>query len=427
MAYIESFLHYVGVVFICGIVLLAGLFVLLFIFLLIKTIIKSKKDDFSEINQIFKNIKNYRIWKFLIYSYIFGVSFFYIIQSFNYYGKNRAYPEAKAYKIVSDISVFFFETFVASRNLYFKPQGLKIIEPYEEWQTYLLNKAFKYIPQNDGERAIWKYEYLYANYIRARTAPIDFEKLDEVNLKALINVGGHFTLYKPSAQNMIQDISSMLDLLLDGNIEDNTYKEINRYVIASLFGVWIDYKKFLYYSLGEIYGGDKWISFVNISYNWTEDHTYLTRIKKLSNLLDEAKEKLNQNKELQKFFKSHKYLYPEMMGLKVALQANLVYVDLLYKDFSCQMESLKKYLQYRKEFIIYSNVDKDYQRFNWKEKFNSEGLVESHSGVLATYYLYKICDITRNELIFKNELNFDGINSKNALVKTKTILERIER
>ena len=114
---------------------------------------------------------------------------FYIIQSFNYYGKNRAYPEAKAYKIVSDISVFFSETFVASRNLYFKPQGLKFIEPYEEWQTYLLNKAFKYIPQNDGERAIWKYEYLYANYIRARTAPIDFEKLDEVNLKALINIG----------------------------------------------------------------------------------------------------------------------------------------------------------------------------------------------------------------------------------------------
>ena len=56
MAYIESFLLYVGVVFLCGIVLLAGLFVILFIFLLIKTVIKSKKDDFSEINQIFKNI-----------------------------------------------------------------------------------------------------------------------------------------------------------------------------------------------------------------------------------------------------------------------------------------------------------------------------------------------------------------------------------
>lgn len=116
-----------------------------------------------------------------------------------------------------------------------------------------------------------------------------------------------------------------------------------------------------------------------------------------------------------------------MMGLKVALQANLVYVDLLYKDFSCQMESLKKYLQYRKEFIIYSNANKDYQRFNWKEKFNSEGLVESDNGVLAKYYLHKICDIPRNELTFKNELNFDGINSKNALVKTKTILERIEK
>lgn len=226
---------------------------------------------------------------------------------------------------------------------------------------------------------------------------------------------------------MIQDISSMLDLLLDGNIEDNTYKEINRYVIASLFGVWIEDKKFLYYSLGVKKAEEYDVDYSNKINQWTEDHTYLARIKKLSNLLDEAKEKLNQNKELQNFFKSNKYLYPEMMGLKVALQANLVYVDLLYKDFSCQMESLKKYLQYREEFITYSNLDKEYKRLNWKEKFNSEGLVESHTGVLAKYYLHKICDIPSNELTFKNELNFDGINSKNALVKTKTILERIEK
>lgn len=425
MAYIESFLLYVGVVFLCGIVLLAGLFVILFIFLLIKTVIKSKKDDFSEINQIFKNIKNYSIWKFLIYSYIFGVTFFYIVQSFNYYGKNRAYPEAKAYKIVSDISVFFFETFVASRNLYFKPQGLKFIEPYEEWQTYLLNKAFKYIPQNDGERAIWKYEYLYANYIRARTAPIDFEKLDEVDLKALINVGGLFTLYKTSAQNMIQDISSMLDLLLDGNIEDNTYKEINRYAIASLFGVWIEDKKFLYYSLG-VKENEYDVDYSNKINQWTEDNTYLNQIKKLSNLLDEAKEKLNQNKELQNFFKSHKYLYPEMMGLKVALQANLVYVDLLYKDFSCQMESLKKYLQYRKEFISYANTSNVYSKFTFQERIYAQSLVEYYENSLIMYILNNKCKVKQEDLILKDKIitnwNFDLVSKK-----TKTILERIEK
>lgn len=156
--------------------------------------------------------------------------------------------------------------------------------------------------------------------------------MDEVNLKALINVGGLFTLYKPSAKSMIQDISSMLNLHLEGNIEDNTYKEINRYAIASLFGVWIEDKRFLYYSLG-VKENEYDVDYSNKINQWTEDNTYLSRIKKLSNLLDEAKEKLNQNKELQNFFKSHKYLYPEMIGLKVVLQTNLVYVDLLYKDF----------------------------------------------------------------------------------------------
>lgn len=426
MAYIESLFYYVLIVGISLVSFYLVIFLISFIYLSIKTTIKNKRGaSFYENQEIFKKIKQHKALKFFIYIYSVAFIFFYVFQSFNYYGKDRAYPEAKAYKIVADVSAFFFETFVASRNLYFKPEGLKYIKPYEQWQNYLINKAFNYIPEDDGERAIWKYEYLYANYTRANTAPIDFEKLDATNLKALINVGGHPTLYKPSAQTMVQDISKMIDLLLDGNIKDKSYKNINRYAIASLYGVWIEDMKFLYYSLGELYSSDKWTEFINGSYNWTEDNIYLERIKRLSVLLDEAKEKLNQDKTLKSFFKSHKYLYPEMMGLRVALQAHLVYVDLLYKDFSCNMESVEKYLQYRKEFIKYANIGKVYKSFNWMERYSAEKLVKTHSGALAKYYLYKSCKITKDELKFKNKIEFEWTTTKNAVVKTNIILERI--
>lgn len=438
MAYIESFLLYLFVVAIIFLILMLPIVIIGWSLSYIEFFNKRKFFQFLFLKKtkFFKNQSEpyYNIYKilksnaivFLTIIYVTALSIFYINQSSNYYGKERAYPEAKAYKIVADVSAFFFETFVSSRNLYFKPNGSKYIKPYEQWQTYLLNKAFRYIPKNDGERAIWKYEYLYANYIRANTAPIDFKKLDAVNLKALLHVGGHPTIYKPSAQTMINDISEMLDLLLDGNIKDIAYKDVNRYAIASLYGVWIEDMKFLYYSLGELYNSDKRTEFINKSYSWTEDNRYLERIKKLSVLLDEVKEKINQDKALKGFFKSHKYIYPEMVGLRVALQAHLVYVDLLYKNFSCKMESLQKYLQYRKEFIKYAKTDKVYKNFNWMEKHSAEKLVKTHSGALAKYYLYKSCKITRDELKFKNKIKFEWTRTRNVVVKTNIILKRIE-
>lgn len=423
MAYIEGFFYYFLIVGISFLVFYFILFLSSFTFLTVKTTFKNKRiASFYEYKEIVSKIKNHKVFKFLIYGYLLGFIFFYMIQSFEYYGKDRAYPQAKAYKIVADINAFFFETFFASRNLFYKPSGIKYIEAYEKLQMFFINKGFAYIPKDDGERAVWKYEYIYANYIRARTAPIDFEKLNVMELNSLIKVGGHQTLYKQSAQIMIEDISSMVDLLLDGNIKDNTYKNVHRYTLASLYGVWIEEKRFLYYSLDErTYA----LTYKEIQKHydsidvWTEDTTYLKRVDRLLNLLDEVPTLIEKNKALKRFFKSHKYIYPELMGLRVALAGELSYVDLLYKEkLSCDMKSVQHFLKNLHEFMHYIQTDRVYKKFSWKETWHVTGL-ENHEGAVTKYFLYKKCNVTK----LNRKLKFNW--GDEPTTRTKKILERI--
>lgn len=62
MAYIESLFYYLGVGFISFIIIyiiiFGGIFLVLFISVLIKRIIRSKKDDFSEFYEILIKVKN---------------------------------------------------------------------------------------------------------------------------------------------------------------------------------------------------------------------------------------------------------------------------------------------------------------------------------------------------------------------------------
>ena len=74
-----------------------------------------------------------------------------------------------------------------------------------------MKKGFEYIPKEDAERAIWKYELYYANYVRAMAAPIDFEKLTYDDLRYILNIGGHTTIYKPKAKEMLIEVEHLLE------------------------------------------------------------------------------------------------------------------------------------------------------------------------------------------------------------------------
>jgi hypothetical protein len=376
-------------------------------------------DVTGELNkEYFYKLLKHKLFKFLVLAYFATFTFFYINQASDYFSEKRAYPQAKAYKIVADLVLFHYDFFISNRNLYYKPSGLKYINTYQKIQNYLMQKGFEYIPQDDAERVIWKYEYFYSQYIRAMAAPIDFKKLHKSDLGYILRIGGHPTIYKPQAKQMLIEAESLLDSLMNKPMKDKYYDEVNRYTTTILFSEWWDKFSFLHFTLG-VRTVDEYSNMEQreVRASWTDDKEYLIRLNKLSNHLDITKEKIDNSKQLQKEMKKHKLLYPDLMGLKVKFMSNLTYADMQYNEISCKNNMLQKYFFYKTEFVQYARTDRIYKKMNWHEKWISKKLSDHN---LEDYLLNQFCDIDAKSLevdgdIFSYE---DGTTNK-----TKKIIE----
>jgi hypothetical protein len=440
MAYIESLFYYVLIVSIAFVVIFSVVFVVFFIVKTIQSYFEKRSDDnHIVINRRSDYLFGKRLVRFIvkhrfvkIFSLLYVVTFvsFYFIQSFEYYGSDRAYPKAKAYKIVADVNNFFFETFFASRNLYYKPSGVKYINAYEKLQRFFINKGFEYIPKEDGERAIWEYEYLYANYVRAKIAPIDFEKLDEREKRLLIIMDGANLIHKPIAREMLHKAGDLVGRLMENEIKDKTYDEIYRYSVATLFAVWIEQMRYLYYSLHTYaYKNPKMserIKYINkVRYGWVEDNNYLKRVKKLSGWIDDTIKKVESTKALQNFLNQHKYIFPDMMALRVAMMSRIVLHEMYYKGFSCESENIQKYIKYRKEFIWYAKNNKVYKKFSKKEKRRSEKLYDYEDNFFISSMMIRYCGVTQEEFSYEDKIDMNWYADEMRSEKRKQILERI--
>jgi len=428
MPYLESFIYYIAVVGTVFIVLYLTIVVTLFLLGQIKlffSIGDHGNFNFQDQKSLFLSIVKHKFLKLFIIFYVASFSFFYVNKAFEYYGEDRAYPKAKSYKIVADVVAFNYGFFISSRNLYFRPSGLQFIEAYQKIQKHLMQKGFQYIPQEDAERAIWKYEYYYADYVKARTAPIDFEALDEDNLKWIVMVGNHPTKYKLSAQKMLYEIDELVDALMKSNIKDKTYSEINRYAVFINLITWWEHMDFLYHSLGGE-TVDKYYENTQSKLElWTKNQKYLQRTEEVINWLNRSKEHIDGHKKAQSFFTSRKYLYPDMMALRVGLQSKLTYADLLYTRFSCNMKMLQNYFKVRKEFVYFAKTNMAFQQLSLKEHRHSKALVDYEKNFLLVYILSHYCEIPKKKLIYKENIEYEW-DLKETLSTTKKILKRIE-
>ena len=404
MVYIEAFLLYVAVVLFMFVVLFGGAVFLYMLFGQLKLFFV--KEDVTwerEKEFLYKLVKN-RFFKFLILAYFATFTFFYINKAVDYFGVDRAYPKAKAYKIVADLILFDYDFFIANRNLYYRPIGLKFIKPYQKIQNYLMQKGFQYIPKDDAERAIWKYEYFYSQYVRAMAAPIDFEKLSPNDLGYILRIGGHPTIYKPTAKEMLIEVEYLLDMLMNNPMKDKRYDKVERYTTTILFSEWWQKFSFLHYTLGvRTVDEEQSKEYTRIEYQWTDDKKYLARLKRLSHWLDVTKEKFDTSKQLQKERKRHKLLYPDLMGLRVYFEMKLTYVDLLYKTFTCKMDNLQDYMKKRKDFIDYYKIS-NFKELSWKERTYAEGLVRYGQNGTIVYVLHNFCKVDKNKLKFKENM-----------------------
>ena len=422
MAYIESFLLYVVVV--LSVFLIPFIFFLFFYMLYGQFRLSYEHGTVTgEMNKeyFYKLLKN-RYFKFIVLAYFATFTFFYINKATDYFGENRDYPQAKAYKIVADLVLFDYDFLIANRDLYYKPSGLKYINAYQKIQNYLMQKGFEYIPKDDAERAIWKYEYFYSQYIRAMAAPIDFKKLHKSDLGYILRIGGHPTVYKPKAKEMLIEVESLLDSLMTNPMKDKYYDEVNRYTTTILFSEWWEKFSFLHYTLGvrtphEALSKD----YTKLEYQWTDDKEYLERLNKLSNWLDITKDKIDNSKQLQKEMKRHKLLYPDLMGLRVKFMSNLTYANMQHNEISCKNKMLQKYFIYKTEFLKFSNSNYDYINLKGKQRWFQRSLV--NSGTLD-YVLFKYCNIKKNKLEFERSILTNwNMDSNGISNKTKKILE----
>ncbi len=423
MAYIESFLLYIAVVFFMFVVLFGGVVFLYMLFGQLKLFFVTEEVTFEkEKNFLYKLIKN-KFFKFLILAYFAIFTFFYINKAVEYFGKDRAYPQAKAYKIVADLVLFHNDFFISNRNLYYRPIGLKFIEPYQKVQNYLMQKAFRYIPKDDAERAIWKYEYFYSQYIRAMAAPIDFEKLTPNDLGYILRIGGHPTIYKPQAKEMLIEVEYLLDMLMTNPMKDKYYDAVNRYTTTILFSQWWQKFSFLHYTLGARTVDEEMSKeHQKLLYQWTDDKEYISRLKRLLQWLDITKDKIDNLKQLQKEIKKHKLLYPDLMGLRVKFISDLTYADMQNENnIGCNNKFLQQYLIYKTEFVKYAKTDRTYKNMNWHERWVSESLANDN---LEDYLLSKYRAIAISNLEIDNSIDLDFDTVYHDLPeKTKKILK----
>ena len=156
MAYVEAFLLYVAVVLFMFVVLFGSVAV---VFVVLGYAQKLKSKWF----------------KLAIVTYFAIFAFFYVNQAIRYFADDRAYPKAKAYAIVANTVMLWhslgvnirmkkgFESYYRLVN-YENPLDRKI----QKIQSFLLQRMYRYIPEEDGEREYWYYTYkqLYVAKIR---------------------------------------------------------------------------------------------------------------------------------------------------------------------------------------------------------------------------------------------------------------------
>ena len=242
----------------------------------------------------------------------------------------------------------------------------------------------------------------------------------------ILRIGGHPTIYKPQAKQMLIEVEYLLDMLMDSPMKDKRYDQVERYMTTILFSEWWQKFSFLHYTLGvrtaKEYSNNKHIETIM---QWTDDPVYLKRLLRLSHWLDITKEKIDNSKTLQQEMKRHKLLYPDLMGLRVKLISNLAYANMLNGgQISCDNEYLQKYLIYKIEFVRYAKTNNVYKKLNWHERWMSEILADSN---FEDYLLYSYCGIKKINLEFADEINLDFTSNFNVLPnKTKIILKGFE-
>jgi hypothetical protein len=338
MAYIESFLYYILVA--LAPVPIFG--ILIFVIVVVINFFRGKSLSKSVIKKIVK-------W-FAVGYLAFSLSFF-ISKSMEYYSSDRAYPQAKSYAIVADLVSFWHVVLLGTKidldPSPFAKKYARIIYPYSPWdqkirslQSYLLEKMYRYIPQEDGERELLYYRYK-VHYI----ATMNYKFMRRVDYevhgddKVLAGLGK----YVPKQTEVHDEMLQVTHALDTKPMKDRVFDKADRYssifrmsdYIASTFQADPNLERMTYMPRYRIFENNatafgkytEYIYFLDALYSREHNNTQLRK-------------KLNKTPLTQSFL---------LRALLEGMQ-NIISYQIKSGIYPCGNRESKRYLAYHKEY-----------------------------------------------------------------------------
>jgi hypothetical protein len=386
MAYLEAFLLYLVLVIVGGLILL---FLLFAIYGIVNLAVKRKKGKYLQTSILKKVVKTFAV------IYLIAMSVFYVQRVNTLLLGERAYKEAKAYAIAGEY-VFLWK--VALLKMVYPNNAF--LKPFDTIESYILQKIYSYIPEDDAEREIWNYKFHLLDYARTMYAP---------RVEADIEKGLSFT--NPAASmrlellDILNNIYTAMDRLNTQQIKDKEFSEVDRnLVIAALAPYFIEYIPYM----------------ADLHSNWKNSEYYGNKLKKIyktpefrSKLISYLKILDQVHKNMQSSEKCHQAFesYPR---LKVAYYwgATLGYslLDSMQTELSdiypCTNPTFLKWVENYKEFVkwAYMTSNSSYHSLSRREKKNYAFKIENQNNA---YYIAKyICKIPFDYMV-QGEANID--------------------
>ncbi|WP_353661649.1 hypothetical protein [Hydrogenimonas sp. SS33] len=375
MAYIESFLLYVAIVIFVFVVLFGGAVLLYMLIVQTKLFYSVGGITWEKEKKYFLKIVKNRFFKMGVVVYFMAWTLFYINQSFEYYGKERAYPRAKAYAIVAN-TVWFWHSMMVNVALnrgwgeYTRlvSPGNVLDRKIQKVQTYLLNKMYRYIPGEDGERDYWYYRYKQYYIAQIRYLPDSIHQPSEKIIRIMDDM--HKTshaLYDKPFRDKVLDKERYLPIA-----------QMSYYLVSNE-GYFTPFERVSYLERLFKFMDNKELFKKSIAYNRLLNNVYL---------------KMKEDKEVAKEFEEHPYIKSLFYAaLAEILEDNIVYDAHNGEDF-CKSEKIRRLAEVIQDFYAWIFKDRHSSFHRMGERKKRQALWLYDVAINFSYHLSRyVCRI----------------------------------
>lgn len=336
---------------------------------------------------------------FIIVCYVFHFSL-YFQQRMEWMGSDNAHLKAKEYFVLNKV-IFFYSKLT---NHFIKPDKA-LFQPFVAMHRSLTKQGFKYIPENDAERAVWKYMFDLYFYSRLMYIPA-------IERKGLPS-------YTDDIYHLMDDSYAVLHSLANDPMADEQMNNSDK--ILSFLNVSMYYGFFHASSLTPrsiAKGFDYFAVDEELPKRNYELLEYLKRFRKewKSNPMLKSKIKNNPNNILAYLFSVDSYA------------VYLLHKEIMLGKFACDLPIVELYISTRKEFEEYAMKGKDtsFQKLSRKQKrIYTDIMTFKDIPMFYRYVLGKYCGVELIGVGNFTEREENILNTKHNRDKVKRIKEAL--